>query len=280
MSEIKTNEIKDIKLTEIYADDDFNCRNRVSALDVVDLARSIKKDGLIQPVVVTPLEEPIEGCRYKIVAGFRRLKACYVNEAETIQAIIRTDLDEKASRVINLAENLTRHNLTIVEEAKALLPLFKLGLNEYQIAAELPSVSRGWVQIRIMVLKLPPEIQDEASAGILTQTQIRDLYTCKKNGATNEELFNVIKSIKDAKGKKKVTTHIPRKISPAQAKRIRKRPEMFSMMDHILGSIDECLSTRVLAWCAGEISDLDLFNDIQVEATKLGKEYTIPLQCV
>ena len=273
-------EIQEIKLDEIYADDDFNCRDRVSAIDVVDLARSITKDGLIQPVVVTPLKEPIEGCKFKIVAGFRRLKAFYVNESPTIPCIVRDDLDEKASRVINLTENLTRHNLSIVEEAKALLPLFRLGLNEYEIAAELPSASRGWVQIRMMVLKLPPEVQDDASAGFLTQTQIRDLYTLKSRGATNDELFELTKQIKDAKHKKKVNPHIPRKMSPGQAKRIRKKPEMFSMMDHMFVAIGPCFGTRILAWAAGEISDLDLFGEIKIEAEKIGLNYDIPSQSV
>ena len=276
----ETQQIDNIKLEEIYADDDFNCRDRVRAVDVVELARSIEKDGLIQPVVVTPLDEPIDGKLFKIVAGFRRLKAHVVNKAETIACIVRKDLDEKTARIINLAENLNRHNLTIVEEAKALLPLFSLGLNEYQIADELPSASRGWVQVRIMLLKLPPEVQEEAAAGILTQTQMRDLYTLKNGGATDEELFDITKKLKDAKSQKKVKPHITRKMAPAQAKRIRKKPEMYSMMDHIFESIDACFATRVLAWSAGEISDLDLFKDIKKEAEKMGREYTIPLQSV
>jgi len=271
-------EILDIPLGDIFADDEFNCRDKVSAIEVIDLARSIEKDGLIQPVVVTPYDG--DGHKYKIVAGFRRLKAHYVNKAETIACIIRTDLDEKAARVINLTENLTRHDLTILEEAKAILPLFSLGLNEYQIADELPSASRGWVQVRVMLLKLPAPVQEEAAAGLLTQTQIRDLYTMKNRGATDDEIFDIVKDIKDSKVKKKIKPHVPRRMSPAQAKRIRKKPEMYSMMDHILASVDGCFGTRVLAWCAGEISDLDLFKDIQTEAGKLNKPYTIPLESV
>ncbi len=273
-------EILNISLDEIYADDDFNCRDRVCAIDVVDLAKSIAKDGLIQPVVVTPIDEPIEGCKYKIVAGFRRLMAHRVNKSETIGCIIRTDLDEKTARIINLAENLTRHDLSILEEAKALLPLFKLGLNEFEIAAELPSASRGWVQVRMMLLKLPVPVQEEAAAGLLTQTQIRDLYTLKNSGATDDELFALVKDIKDAKTKKRLKPAIPRKIPPAQAKRIRKKPEMYSMMDHILDNIGENFGTRVLAWAAGEISDLALFIDIKAEAEKKFKHYTIPSQSI
>ena len=88
------------------------------------------------------------------------------------------------------------------------------------------------------------------------------------------------KSIKDAKTNKKVKAHVPRKMSPAQSKRIRKKPEMFSMMDHILDNIGECLGSRALAWCSGEISDMDLFEDIEIEAKLLGKTYDIPTQCV
>lgn len=272
-------QISDIPLEEIFADDEFNCRDRVCAIDVVDLAKSIAKDGLIQPVVVTPCAEPIEGYKYKIVAGFRRLMAHRVNKSSTIECIVRNDLDEKAARVINLAENLTRHDLTILEEAKAILPLFKLGLNEFEIAAELPSASRGWVQVRMMLLKLPGPVQDEAAAGLLTQTQIRDLYTLRNGGATDDELFGLVKGIKDAKITK-LRKPIPRKISPAQAKRIRRKPEMYVMMDHILDSIGENFGTRALAWAAGEISDLAIFMDIKEIAEETGKYYDIPSQSV
>ena len=69
-------------------------------------------------------------------------------------------------------------------------------------------------------------------------------------------------------------------MSPGQAKRIRKKPEMFSMMDHMFVAIGPCFGTRILAWTAGEISDLDLFGEIKIEAEKIGLNYDIPSQSV
>jgi ParB/RepB/Spo0J family partition protein len=272
-------QIQKIPLNEIYVDEEFNCRDSINPVEVVDLAKSIAKDGLIQPIVVTTIKEPIEDYKYKVVAGFRRLFAHRVNKAETIDCIVRADLDEKAARILNLTENLSRHNLTILEEAKSILPLFKLGLNEYQIADELPSASRGWVQVRVMLLKLPVEVQKEAAAGLLSQTQIRDLYTLKNNGATDEQLYEHVKIIKDNKIKHSgIGKHIPRKMPPAQSKRLRKRQEMFALIDHILEHLGNSFGARCVSWCAGEISDLDIFQDIKNEAMKNGKDYTIPSQ--
>ena len=282
-------QIVDIPIDELFADEDFNCRDSIDPLDVIDLAKSIAKDGLIQPIVVTPLktQEPIGSAtladlaqyKYKVVAGFRRVMAHKVNKMTHVQSIVRADLDEKAARVINLTENLSRHNLTILEEAKAILPLFKLGLNEFQIADELPAASRGWVQVRVMLLKLPREVQQEAAAGLLTQTQIRDLYTLKNNGATDEQLYDHVKHIKDQKTKNNgIKKHIPRKMEPTQAKRIRKKPDMYALIDHILEHVGNSFGARCLAWAAGELSDYDIFQDIKDEAEKVNRPYTIPSQ--
>ena len=270
--------IQKIPLSEIYVDEDFNCRDKINPVDVVELAKSIAKDGLISPIIVTPITEPIQGdYKYRIVAGFRRIYAHQINKAETIEAVIRENLSEKEARILNLTENLARHDLSILEEAKSILPLFKLGLNEFQIAEELPNCSRGWVQVRVMLLKLPPEVQKEAAAGLLTQTQIRDLYTLKNNGADDATLFEHVKQIKDAKIKNNsIKKHIPRKMPPAQSKRIRKKPDMYALIDIILENIGDSFGARCLAWAAGEISDQDIYEDIQKEAKLVGKQFTIP----
>ena len=50
-------EVVDIPLTEIDADENFNCRGKIAPIDVVDLAKDITERGLIQPVSVAPIEK-------------------------------------------------------------------------------------------------------------------------------------------------------------------------------------------------------------------------------
>lgn len=275
--------ITNISLDDLWMDEMFNSRDEIPFTQVIDLARSIQSDGLFQPIIVMPCER--EGRKYKVVAGHRRTKSFMMlrndepDKFDRIDAIIREDLDEKKARLLNLNENLARKDLNILEEAKSLQPLMGLGMTEEEIASSLPSASRGWVQVRLMLLKLPKEVHDEAAAGMLSQTQIRDLYSMRRKGAEDEELYETVRRIKDAKlrgTKYKASRNRKDKKTPSSTKHTRSRKELFVMIDHILKSGLEGTVSRALAWAAGEISDLDFFVDLKEFADTEGKEYEIP----
>jgi ParB family chromosome partitioning protein len=281
-------ELKKVPLIDIYIDEEFNSRDQINFTQVVDLAKSIKKDGLIQPILLMPLNK--EGKKYMIVAGHRRFKAFMILSNDDpafkeIPAIIREDLDEQHARVLNLNENLARKNLNILEEAMALVPLMKLGMSESQMVEAIPTASRGWVQVRCMLLKLPKEVRDEAAMGFLTIQQIRDLYTLKFNGETDEVIYNKVKEAKEAKSRGELFQIKKRKKDdlkkpPGEQKHNRNRHEIFVMIDHLLSNKVEGLTTRALAWAAGEISDMDFFFDIkefvgqEYEINRLGLDYS------
>lgn len=288
-------QIHQIPMDELMADSDFNCRGEISALDVVDLAKSIDKDGLLQPIIVRPLKKDErqkavdEGHNYMfcIIAGYCRHMAHIVLKRDVIPCIVRDDLDEKTARILNLTENLGRQNLNILQEARGILPLMALGMNEYKIAEAIPNISRGWVQVRKMLLRLPYDVQQEAAAGTIGQADIRNLVTLKINGGTDDDLFAACRQIKDAKRTKTKQPNIKRKMPPEKAIRIRKRPELFSMIDHILNSVNVDLKvispqfgTRCLSWAAGHISDLDLFCDIREICELQNIPYTLPKESI
>lgn len=266
-----------IKLVDIHMNEEFNCRGHIAPIDVVELAKDIKIRGLISPVVVTPYIESRQketGYKYLLIAGYRRLVAHKINEMLTIEAIVRTDLEnESEARFFNLSENLQRKDLNILQEALALKKLKDLGVTEVE-AAERLTQSRGWVQIRYMLLKLPNDIQQEVAAGFITQSDIRDIYTIIHSGNI-QGAYEAVRKLKDAKIKGiKVTTNKRRKSLTAKMKR--QRAEMFEMMEHIRLNIGHNFGTRCLAWAAGEINNLDLYESIKDEAEAYGKHYKIP----
>lgn len=270
METIDTNRVYEIPMSDIFADEEFNCRGKIAPIDVVDLASDIEKDGLIQPVVVTPREgEP----KYLLIAGYRRYSAHRVLQWETIRAVIREGVNEKDARLLNLKENLLRKNLNILEEANAIKKLFELGVTEHDAAKELQA-SRGWVQVRYMLLQLPDDAQKECAAGILTQEDIRQLYSLRNDP---DAQVNYVKAVKDAKlkGGKVMKVRAKQNRKPSD-KRIRKRPEIFDMMEHIQKNIGNGLHTRTLAWCAGEISDYELFQSLLDFANDKGIDYVAP----
>lgn len=280
-------QIMEIPLTEIHIDEEFNSRDQIHFTQVIDLAKSIEKDGLIQPILVMPFTG-IEGKKFQVVAGHRRYKAHMIlsngnPKFSVIKAVVRTDLTEKQARILNLNENLARKDLNIVEESMALIPLLKLGMSEEEMVKELPTASRGWVQVRLMLLKLPKEIRDEAALGFLTQNQIRDLYSLKLNNTTDDVLFAKVREAKDAKLKGEVYK-IKRKEKdtpikePSKQQHARVRHEIFVMIDHMLAYKLQGIGTRALAWAAGEISDLDFFLDLREYAEQNGLDYEINRQ--
>lgn len=267
-----------IPISEIHADETFNCRGPIRPMDVVDLAKDIAQKGLIQPVTIAPYsaEDALKmGKKFRLLAGFRRYTAHRVNKMETIAAIIRVDMmDEAQARIFNLAENLQRTDLTIAQEAQTLKKLKDLGVNEFETAERIGK-SRGWVQIRYMLLGLPVEIQKEVEAGFITQTNIRELYAIY-NTAGESSCFEAARQLKDAKikGQKGMSVN-PNKKNPT-AKRIRTRPEMFSLMDSIQKNVGNNFATRCLAWTSGEISTVELLMELKKITTDAGKTWMPP----
>ncbi|MBS0580309.1 MAG: ParB/RepB/Spo0J family partition protein [Proteobacteria bacterium] len=124
-----------------------------------ELAASIKVQGVVQPIVVRPLEELSAGGaqRYEIIAGERRWRAAQLANLTEIPAIIRHIPDEAAIAVA-LIENIQRENLNAVEEARALERLItEFGLTHQQ-AADAVGRSRAGVSNLLRLLELAPEV--------------------------------------------------------------------------------------------------------------------------
>jgi len=258
-------EVKMLKLSEVFADPTFNCRGLIAPVDVMDLARDIKKHGLITPITVESFDGK-EGKKYRVIAGHRRHKAFRINEETEIPAFIRNGLSEIDARVLNLNENIARKELTLYQEALAIKALFDLKMTEAQVCKAL-GAARGWVQIRFMVLKLPIEIQEEVKAGNVSQQTIRDSYSVIVNGGTEAEAFEVVKLYKEAKerGVKIVARNQKVRTSP---KRQRTAPEIFKLQDMVRKMFGNGLTTKCLAWCGGSINNEDMQQCLEEYSAK------------
>jgi ParB/RepB/Spo0J family partition protein len=262
-------------VNKIYADPDFNCRGHIQPIDVIDLAKDIVKHGLQQPIVITlRRNDTPDGYDYVIVAGHRRHRAYQINKQPEIPAVLRTDLDDFSARTLNAIENLKRQNLNIKQEARTVLPYYDAGWSRDEIAKEL-NVSPGWVQMRVMLLELPEDIQDEAAAGMINQTQLRELHRIKDR----DKRYETAKKFKEAKERgesAKVTAKLTKENRP-NAKRRRTKTEVTSMMELI---VDTCggnnITTRTLAWANGDISDLEWHESFKMWCKEQGYTYNIP----
>jgi len=127
------------------------------------LSDSIKKHGVLQPIVVIEKDEG-----YMIIAGERRYRAAKMAGLEKIEAIV-ADLESKNLRELALIENIQRENLSPIELAHSYKELIK----EYDITQEeLSSIickSRSHIANTMRLLNLSPHTQELLNSGKLTQ---------------------------------------------------------------------------------------------------------------
>lgn len=269
-------QVRMIPMSEIYADPEFNCRGIIAPMDVADLAKDIDEHELQFPISVQPANdtEIPSQYKYRLVAGHRRHKAFQILRRDLIPAMVKSGLSEVQARVYNLSENLQRKELNILQEALALQKLKALGLAQ-EAAGKAVGRTRSWVQVRYNLLELPEVVKQEAAAGLLNQSQIKQLYSL----GTDEERYAAVRKIKEAKlkGEGSISVAKPPEEDPFKKKR-RQKNEIQDMIKHIgkEGS-GYGLTTRAMAWCNGEISTAELYYDLQKACKDAGKEYRVPL---
>lgn len=167
--------VQDIDLTKIRPNP-YQPRRTFDQKALKELAASIKKSGVFQPVILRQPDPKLE--RYELIAGERRFRASKLAKQKTIPAIVRTMSDEKMMEVAVL-ENLQREDLTPLEEAQAYQTLMdKLDLTQAQVATRLGK-SRPYIANYLRLLGLPPEIKKLVSSGQLSMGQARTILGLK-----------------------------------------------------------------------------------------------------
>ena len=139
-----------------------------------NLAESIKSSGVLQPILVRPVED-----FYEIVAGERRFRAAQLAQERQIPVIIRKINDSEALQ-IGLIENLQREELNPIEEAKGFERLSAQFNHSHSEIGERVGKSRPYVVNSIRLLKLPAKVQQWIGEGKLSAGQGRALLSLDK----------------------------------------------------------------------------------------------------
>ena len=147
----------------------YQPRKKFDEEKLKELSESIKKHGIIQPLIVRK-----KGQSYELVAGERRLRAAKQAKLQTVPALVR-DYDEKQMRELSLVENIQRHDLNPLEEAKAIQELMKQCDYTQAQAAERLGRSRAAVANLLRMLNLPEELQAMVADERVTAGQMRPL---------------------------------------------------------------------------------------------------------
>ncbi|HEY3571043.1 MAG TPA: ParB/RepB/Spo0J family partition protein [Thermoanaerobaculia bacterium] len=148
----------------------FQPRTYFDEAAIEDLVASVRAQGIIQPLVVTP-----EGEGYAIIAGERRWRAARKAGLAAVPVVIRQVADDRELLELALVENLQRSDLNPIEEAEAYAALQeKFGLSQEEVANRVGK-ARTTVTNALRLLRLPDEVLDLLREGRLTAGQARPL---------------------------------------------------------------------------------------------------------
>lgn len=165
----RLSDLRQLKLSDIVPDPE-QPRKRFEESALEELTASIKRHGVLQPIVVTP-----KGKQYEIIAGERRFRASQQAGLETVPALVRTTTAQQRLELA-LIENLQRRDLNPLEIATAYAKLrdqFNLTLEEVGVSVGGKSVSA--ISNTLRLLRLPKEVQQVVAEGMLSEGQVRPL---------------------------------------------------------------------------------------------------------
>ena len=151
----------------------FQPRSHFDEADLAELAASIREVGVLQPVLVRPLDEDADA--YELVAGERRWRSARRAGLEVIPAIVQSRTSDLHSLEIALIENLHRTDLNALEEAAAYQQLIdEFDLTHEQIA-ERVAKHRVTMTNTLRLLQLPASVQGAIAEGRLSAGHARAL---------------------------------------------------------------------------------------------------------
>lgn len=182
----KNKQIQDIELDKIVPNR-YQPRREFSDDSIKELAETLDKDGLLQPIVVREDGED----HYEIIAGERRYRAAKSLNWETIPAIVNNMNDDQAASLA-LIENLQREDLNPIDEAKAYTNLMKLNdLTQTALAKDMGK-SQSYVANKLRLLKLDDDVQKALIEGKITARHGRALLNL-----SDDDQERVLKEIED-----------------------------------------------------------------------------------
>lgn len=147
----------------------YQPRKHIAEEELKELAASIQKSGILQPVLARRVGENLE-----LVAGERRWRAAQLAGLKQIPVLVRNITDQE-SAVFGMVENLQREDLNAIEKAQGFrLLLQQLDTTQEDVAARV-GLDRSTVANFLRLLELPPAVQEHVSRGTLSMGHARAL---------------------------------------------------------------------------------------------------------
>ena len=224
--------INEIEVKKIFPNL-FQPRKEFNAEKLNDLKESIKKHGIIQPIVVRKVANG-----YELVAGERRLRAAKELEIKKIPVVIKNFNNEK-SLEISLVENIQREDLNLIDQANG----FKRLMDEFSLTqqelAEVTAKSRTLISNTVRLLKLNENIQKDISEGRVSFGHAKLLLGMEDEelqGLVCDKIINHNLSVRETEHLIKTIRNKPKKKFKVKNITIENFPEAEEQLRNILGT--------------------------------------------
>jgi ParB family chromosome partitioning protein len=193
----------------------YQPRRHFDPIALQELAMTIKKHGLIQPIVVRPKGKE----RYEIIAGERRWRAAQLAGLETVRCEVNDYADSQVAEMA-VIENLQREDLNPIEEAMAYQRLIDEFDYRHEEVADIVGKSRSKITNSLRLLKLDGRVQDcltqkqmsegqgKLLAGIPEEKQYELAQMCITKGWSVKQLEQAIKRLSSPESSRRKNTDI------------------------------------------------------------------------
>lgn len=207
-----------------------------------ELVASIREVGVLQPVVVRPIEGAAPGePKYELIMGERRLRATKQLGLATIPAVIKNTADEAMLRDA-LLENLHRADLNPLEEASAYQQLLAdFGITQDQLAGRIGR-SRPQISNTLRLLKLPASVQKRVASGVLSAGHARAVLAAGDEAAMERLAAKIVNEDLTVRGAEAAAGLVSTKPSHSAKPTAGKRQ---AQLNEIAERLGDRLNTRV-----------------------------------
>lgn len=227
---------------------------------LVELADSIRENGILQPLSVRRKD----GC-FELVSGERRLRAAKLCALREVPCIV-LEVDEQASSLLALVENLQRRDLDFWEEATALDTLIRTFHLSQEEAARRIGKSQPAVANKLRLLKLSPECLDKLRSGGLTERHARALLRLDDDQSRLAALDHIITNHLNVSD---TDSYIDALLSPPSPKPARKKPtyiikDVRLFLNTVTRGLSMMKTAGVKAHCKQEETDHSILLTIEI----------------
>jgi len=207
---IENKELNKVSISDLSRNP-YQPREIFNETKLEELTKSIKKNGVIQPIAVRPKKNELG--KYEIIAGERRWLAAQKAGLHEIPVTV-LDLSDVESLEVAIVENIQRDDLNPIEEARGYKRLFEEFKYDHESISKLMSKSRSHISNTLRLLSLPIDVINMMEEGTLTSGQARPLVGLANASSIAEEIVAknysarkveyLVKTKKSTKSKSKV----------------------------------------------------------------------------